>query len=140
MANWSKAQLLKTKRNIHLAAASLSDEAALETPELFPPWEHFRDYAKSDRCRDEGVLYRCLQDHTSQPMWTPKETPALWARVDSPGEEWPEWRQPLGAEDAYKAGAKVSHNGKHWINTHGDGNNWEPGVYGWTEVNENNNR
>ena len=136
MPNWSKQQLFKTRRNIHLAAASLPDEAALETPELFPPWEHFRDYAKGDRCRDEGVLYRCLQDHTSQPMWTPKETPALWALVDDPGEEWPEWEQPLGSEDAYMAGAKVSHNGKHWISKV-PANVWEPGVYGWEEQPEN---
>ena len=136
----SKEHVKKLRERIEQGATMLTDAEALEAVELFPPWEHFRDYAKGDRCRDEGVLYRCLQDHTSQPMWTPKETPALWARVDDPGEEWPEWRQPLGAEDAYKAWAKVSHNGKHWLNTYGDGNVWEPGVYGWTEATENNNR
>lgn len=55
--------------------------------------------------------------------------------MDDPGEEWPEWAQTL-PEEAYPEGAKVSHNGKHWINTHGDGNNWEPGVYGWTVADE----
>lgn len=137
MPNWSKTQLLKTKRNIHLAAASLSDEAALETPELFPPWKPDKDYTKGNRVREDGLLYRLIPEtHHSQTDWPPHLTPAVWARVDDPGEEWPEWRQPLGAEDSYKAGAKVSHNGKHWINTHGDGNVWEPGVYGWTEANE----
>ncbi|MGW5054573.1 putative Ig domain-containing protein [Actinokineospora sp. NPDC004072] len=29
----------------------------------------------------EGVRYRCLQAHTSQPGWTPPIVPALWARV-----------------------------------------------------------
>jgi hypothetical protein len=29
-------------------------------------------------------------------------------------------------------GAKVSHNGKHWISDV-DNNVWEPGVYGWSE-------
>ena len=38
----------------------------------------------------------------------------------------------MGAHDAYGAGDKVSHNGKHW--TSGiNGNVWEPGVYGWTK-------
>ena len=50
-----------------------------------------------------------------------------------PAEEWPEWSQPLGAHDAYSKGAKVSHNGKHWISDL-DANVWEPGQYGWTEA------
>lgn len=44
----------------------------------------------------------------------------------------PDWVQPTGGHDAYAAGAEVMHNGQHWINTHGDGNVWEPGVFGWT--------
>lgn len=38
-----------------------------------------------------------------------------------------------GAQSAYAMGAKVSHNGKHWIST-ADANVWEPGVYGWEEA------
>ena len=41
----------------------------------------------------------------------------------------------VGAHDAYDAGDKVAHNGKHWTSNL-DGNVWEPGVYGWTEVSE----
>ena len=48
-------------------------------------------------------------------------------------EEWPEWRQPTGAQDAYQYLDKVSHAGKHWISVAND-NVWEPGVYGWEEV------
>lgn len=44
------------------------------------------------------------------------------------------WIQPEGAHDAYPADAKVTHNNKTWNNIHGDGNVWEPGVYGWEEV------
>jgi len=39
----------------------------------------------------------------------------------------PEWVQPEGAHDAYEADAVVFHNGQFWVNTHGDGNVWEPG-------------
>ena len=42
-------------------------------------------------------------------------------------------KQPTGAQDAYAKGAKVSHNGKHWVST-ADNNVWEPGVYGWDEA------
>ena len=41
---------------------------------------------------------------------------------------------PLGAQDAYAKGAHVGHNDKHW-ESDVDNNTWEPGVYGWTEVN-----
>jgi hypothetical protein len=54
--------------------------------------------------------------------------------VDDPSIEFPEWRQPVGATDAYTKGAKVSHKDKHWISDV-DGNVWEPSVYGWDEVN-----
>lgn len=52
----------------------------------------------------------------------------------------PAWIQPTGSQDAYPAlnvygnPARVSHNGSVWENTHGDGNTWEPGAFGWTEV------
>ena len=56
----------------------------------------------------------------------------MWTRIADPAQEWPEWIQPTGAHNAYAQGAKVSHNGKHWISDVG-ANVWEPGVYGWTE-------
>lgn len=52
----------------------------------------------------------------------------------------PAWIQPLGAQDAYPATnvrgepSLVSHNEKQWQNAHGNGNIWEPGVFGWTDV------
>ena len=82
-----------------------------------------------------GTLYKCVQDHTSQAEWTPDEASSLWAGTSDPTEEWPAWRPPVGAHDTYSLGAKVSHNGKHWISSV-DNNVWEPGVYGWTEQEE----
>lgn len=116
------------------ASASLSDEDALEAVELFAVWAADTEYTVDQRVRHGDKLYRCVQGHTSQEGWEPDKTPALWVLVDNPAEEWPEWHQPQGAHDAYAAGKKVSHNGRHWINTYGDGNIWEPGVYGWEEV------
>lgn len=45
----------------------------------------------------------------------------------------PAWVQPTGAHDAYAAGALVTHNGFIW-QSDVDGNVWEPGVYGWTQL------
>ena len=113
------------------AAVSLSDEDALEGIELFPAWESGKAYAVGDRIRYIDTLYKCVQAHTSQDDWTPDITPALWAEVSI--DEWPEWKQPTGAQDAYNIDDKVSHNGKHWVSTV-NANIWEPGVYGWNEV------
>jgi len=55
----------KLRPYIEKAALSLSDEDALEAPNLFPAWESNIAYAKDDRVRYENVLYKCLQAHTS---------------------------------------------------------------------------
>lgn len=80
----------------------------------------------------DGELYRAAQDHTTQPDWTPDITPALYTKISV--EEYPQWVQPTGAQDAYKKGDKVTYDNKHWIST-ADNNVWQPGVYGWDEVN-----
>lgn len=110
---------------------NLTDEDALKVPMLYPRWETETEYTAGDRIFYEKVLFKCVQSHTSQSSWTPDITPALWTVVSL--EEWPEWVQPIGAQDAYMAGDKVSHIEKHWISSV-DNNVWEPGVYGWNEV------
>ena len=92
-------------------------------------------YTLNDIRQYNGLLYRCVQTHTSQATWTPEDAPSLWTRIADPAQEWPEWIQPTGAHNAYAKGAKVSHNGKHWISDV-NANVWEPGVYGWTEATE----
>lgn len=121
------------RRLIEKSSASLTDEEALTGVELFPHWSDSADYAVGDRVSYNGTLYKCLTAHTSQESWTPDNSPSLWVRVDDPSIEWPEWIQPVGSTDAYPLGAKVSHNEKHWVSDY-DNNVWEPGVYGWTEV------
>ena len=50
-----------------------------------------------------------------------------------PEEEWPEWKAPTGAHDAYKVGDKITFKGKHYI-CKMNGCVWSPEVYpdGWT--------
>lgn len=127
----SKAYARKLRAMIEKASVSLNDEDALQAVELYPAWQTGTAYAINDRIRHNSILYRCVQSHTSQADWTPDVTPALWTVVSL--DEWPEWVQPTGAQDAYRVGDKVSHNGKHWICTL-DYNTYEPGVYGWDEA------
>ena len=118
---------------IEQTAVNLTDTEALTGIELFPKWDASATYQKDDRVRFNDVLYRCLQSHTAQPSWNPSEAVSLWVRVDDPSIEFPAWIQPVGAQDAYPKGAKVSHLEKHWISDV-DSNVWEPGVYGWSEI------
>lgn len=112
------------------ASYVLTDDNALKRPTMFPEWSADSiKYYINYRTRYKGLLYKCLQDHTSQLSWAPDVTPSLWVRIDDPAVEWPEWRQPTGSTDAYPKGAKVTHNGKKWISNI-DANVWEPGVDG----------
>lgn len=129
----SRAKAYKLRELIVKASASLDDSDALDGIELFDEWAVDTKYAEGKRLRYEGILYRVLQEHTSQSDWTPDKAVSLYVRVDDPSIEFPEWRQPTGAHDAYAEGAKVSHNEKHWISTIPT-NTYEPGVYGWLEI------
>lgn len=122
-----KAKLLRNL--IEQLAITLDDATALTGIELFPTWGLI-SYSVGDRVQYNGTLYKCIQAHTAQSDWTPDATPALWVVVTV--EEWPEWVQPTGAQDAYAKDSKVIHNGKKWISSY-DANVWEPGVYGWEE-------
>ena len=106
-------------------AGSIDDATAAEHADLFAEWAYPVAYKVGQIRRYNGALYKCVQDHTSQAEWTPDTASSLWAGTSDPAEEWPAWSQPVGAHDAYSSGAKVSHNGKHWISSV-DNNVWDP--------------
>ena len=109
---------------------SATDEQALSVRVLYPAWQSGVDYVTGQRVLHGGVLYKALQDHTSQDDWTPDAAPSLFAKVLIPDAETiPEWEQP-DSTNPYSKGDKVTHNGKTWISDI-DNNVWEPGVYGW---------
>lgn len=118
------------RKSIEQAASLQSDEQALENIYLYPQWETDKDVTIGERYRYGEKLYKCIQAHHTQADWTPDKTPALWTEVSV--DEWPEWKQPTGAQDAYAKGDKVSHKDKHWVSDV-DANVWEPSVYGWSE-------
>lgn len=122
----------KLRPYIEKAATSLSDEDAIEAANLFPTWHPNISYT-NERVLYEGILYKCLQAHTSQDMWTPDRAPSLWAKVLIPDENViPEWEQP-DSTNPYMKGDKVSYNGKIYESDI-DNNVWAPGIYGWIEV------
>ena len=112
---------------------SATDEQALSVPVLYPAWRSGVNYVTGQRVLHGGVLYKVLQDHTSQDDWIPDAAPSLFARVLIPdATAIPEWEQP-DSTNPYMSGDKVSHNGSTWVSTI-DNNVWEPGVYGWEKA------
>ena len=112
---------------------AVTDEQALTVPALYPTWRSGVYYEVGIRVLYNGILYKVLTAHTSKDDWTPDAAPALFAKVLIPDETVvPEWEQP-DSTNPYMKDDKVTHNGKTWVSDI-DNNVWEPGVYGWTEL------
>ena len=92
---------------IEQLSVNLDDEQATEAVALFPAWKVGAEYKIGDRVRYSDVLYKVLQDHTSQADWAPDTAVSLYVRVLIPAPEViPVWEQP-SAENAYMKGDKV---------------------------------
>lgn len=104
----------------------------------FPEWKVNTTYQAGDILRYNEQLYKVLVAHTSANNTHPDQTPSVYVNIThkaDPDNNPQPWVQPLGAADAYDIGDKVTHNGKLWISI-AAANVWEPGVYGWEEIEE----
>lgn len=71
----------------------------------------------------DGVLYECIQSHTTQIDWTPPNTPTLWeASIPPPPDAV--WAYPV----AYKVGDRVTYNGSLYecLQAHTSQAGWTP--------------
>lgn len=138
MATLAGSDITVQKTEYQSNIAVLSDDVALLIPEVYPVWSgNSVKYKKDMRVTYNSVLYKVLQDHTSQETWIPTDAPSLFAKVLTSTETIPEWEQPT-AENAYMTGDKVRYNGKVYESLI-DNNVWKPDEYpaGWKEVTEN---
>lgn len=120
---------------IEQAMSKEEDTVVLENPNLLPVWQPDVTYVTGRKIVFDNVVYKVLQDHTSQYGWEPGIAPSLFAKVLIPDPDViPEWEQP-DSTNPYMTGDKVRHNGFVWICTI-DNNVWEPGVYGWDQTSE----
>lgn len=78
----TRSEALKIRSIIEKAVISLSDEDALNAPMFYPSWKVGEAYTTGFRIKHNDVLYRVIQDHTSQADWKPDTTPSLYTRVD----------------------------------------------------------
>ena len=114
---------------------SLGDTDAYGIRLLFDEWTVDTNYKQNYKVKYNNKLYRCLLDHTSQSDWTPDVAVSLWVEISDPNEEYPAWKQPTGAHDAYKNGDKVSYEGNKYVSIV-DANVWKPTEYGWELLEE----
>ena len=125
---------MKLRPYIEKAASFLDDTDALEAIDLYPMWSGDNvGYFVGDRVRYNQILYKVLQNHTSQENWTPEAAPSLYAKVLIPDPDViPDWEQP-DSTNPYMIGDKVRFEGHVYESTI-DNNIWAPNVYGWKEV------
>lgn len=113
------------------------DEDALQNQSAYPLWEADIYVSVGEKRQDLDVnnelkLFKCVQAHTTQSDWRPKDTPALWVEV-APDGVIPIWVQPQGAHDAYQIDDLVhfpTESDPVYRNTVAS-NVYAPNVYGW---------
>lgn len=116
------------KRMLQSSVNEMSDADALDVAALFPTWASKigTPVTVGERLWYDTKLYKVIQAHTASQEWTPDITPALYTEVSI--EEWPEFVQPTGAQDAYMTGDKVTFEGQHYI-CQIDNCTWSPSAY-----------
>lgn len=123
--------LVKLTRSL-IDSPDITEEDINMLTAIYPYYVVGKSYIVGDKFNYRNTLFEVIQSHTSQLDWVPTETASLYKRYTPPN-QIDEWVQPLGSEDAYDAGAQVTHNGNTWESLIGN-NVWEPGVYGWTQI------
>ena len=133
MGKWTD-EARRMKPFIQKGIQTLDDADALAIKTAYDEWKEAGSYKVDEKVRFDDVLYKCITEHDAQKGWEPVSAPSLWAKVliPDPG-AIPEWEQP-DSTNPYMKDDKVTHNNKKWISII-DGNVWEPGIYGWEEIN-----
>ena len=136
----------KTILETIILSKDLNEDQKKNILNQYEDWEIGVGYKAGQKVKYNGKVFEVVQGHTSQADWTPESTPALFKEYlnteikhedGSTTEVVSEWKQPLGAHDAYKQGDKVIFNGKIYKSKN-DGNVHSPEAnpQGWELVEE----
>ena len=67
-----------------MQAQSLTDAQAITVKAIYPAWSPDGvQYPVDYKVLQDDVLYKCLQEHTSQENWAPGVAPSLWTAVET---------------------------------------------------------
>ena len=95
------------------AIAYLTDEQAVTVKGLYPEYAYGVLYKQGDRAVHHGILFKALQDHTSQPGWEPGVAPSLWVALES-GSEAGTLKDPIPVPDTVTTSGMEYEYGKYY--------------------------
>lgn len=97
-----------------MQAQALTDAQAITVKAIYPAWSPDGvQYPVDYKVLQEDVLYKCLQEHTSQENWAPGVAPSLWTAVQT-GEHAGTQEDPIPVpETVTKAGFEYEY-GKYY--------------------------
>lgn len=98
---------------VETAITYLSDEQALTVKALYPAYAYGVLYKQGDRAVYNGILYKSLQEHTSQEGWEPGVAPSLWVALES-GSEAGTLEDPIPVPDTVTTSGMEYEYGKYY--------------------------
>lgn len=131
------------RKIIEMLSAHLTDEEALDAPDLFPHWSPDKDCEAGQRLCYEGQLYKVNPPgHSANPTWNPVDAPSLYTRI-LPGQDGTEigvWEQP-DSTNGYRKGDRVHYptmDDPIYESIYEGLNVWSPAAFpaGWKVVEE----
>ena len=97
-----------------MQAQALTDEQAVRVKAIYPAWSPDGVHYPVDyKVLHNDVLYKSMQDHTSQADWAPGVAPSLWAAVDS-GEHAGTQEDPIPVPDTVETAGMEYERGKYY--------------------------
>lgn len=97
-----------------IQAQELTDGQAVQVKAIYPAWSADGVHYPVDyKVLHENVLYKSMQDHTSQADWAPGVAPSLWAAVDS-GEHAGTQEDPIPVPDTVETAGLEYERGKYY--------------------------
>ena len=97
-----------------IQAQALTDEQAVQVKAIYPAWSPDGVHYPVDyKVLHNDVLYKSMQDHTSQSDWAPGVAPSLWAAVDS-GEHAGTQEDPIPVPDTVETAGMEYEKGKYY--------------------------
>lgn len=121
-----------------LTLKQASDKDAYIMRYMYPEYAVGVTYNKGDRFIYQDKFYKVVASDpfTSTEEWKPDVSPSLYVEISDPNVEYPEFKQPINAETAYKKGDKITFKNEKYVSLI-DNNAYSPEEYpaGWEKVN-----
>lgn len=97
-----------------IQAQSLTDEQAITVKDIYPAYDpNGVQYPVDFKVLQDDVLYKCLQEHTSQESWAPGIAPSIWVAVET-GEYAGTQEDPIPVPDTVTTAGMEYECGKYY--------------------------